>query len=152
MKKQTKYLIGIGALIIILVASVLIYNSQKSTSFKEEITEKINVDEISSINITKKSSDDVNSVDEIKIEEREQINEIMADFYKLDLKKTKNGEINFDPYIYHIKIYVNKEARFGIDIYNQINMSLYDSEAKTKLSDYETNNNEILSKLENYFK
>lgn len=47
MKKKTKYLIGIGALIIILVAAVFVYNAQKTTSFKKLITDKINVNEIS---------------------------------------------------------------------------------------------------------
>ncbi|MFC6653380.1 hypothetical protein [Paenibacillus rhizoplanae] len=153
MKKQTKYLIGIGALIIILVAAVFVYNSQKTTSFKKVVTDKINVNEISTIYITQRSSGVEVTQDEIKIEDREEINKIMTEFDKLDLKNAHDRKIKFDPYTYTIRIYVNKEARFGIDIYNTMNISLYDSsKTKNRLREYSTNNAEIISKLENYFK
>lgn len=153
MKKQTKYLIGIGALIIILVAVVFVYNAQKTTSFKEVVTDKINVNEVSTIYITQRSSGVEVTQDEIKIEDREEINKIIAEFDKLDLKNANDGKIKFDPYTYNIQIYVNKEARFGIDIYNKMNISLFDGKAtKNRLREYSTNNAEIISKLENYFK
>ncbi|MEK5468007.1 hypothetical protein MKY64_23640 [Paenibacillus sp. FSL R7-0210] len=153
MKKQTKYLIGIGALIIILVAAVFVYNAQKTTSFKKVITDKINVNEVSTIYITQRSSGVEVTQDEIKIEDREEINKIIAEFDKLDLKNANDGKIKFDPYTYNIQIYVNKEARFGIDIYNKMNISLFDGKAtKNRLNQYLTNNAEIISMLENYFK
>ncbi|WP_342476857.1 hypothetical protein NYE24_24245 [Paenibacillus sp. FSL H7-0350] len=153
MRKQTKYLIGLGALIIILVAAVVVYNSQKTTSFKKVVTDKININEISAIYITQKSSGVEVRQDEIKIEDREEINKIMAEFDKLDLKNANDEKMKFDPYTYNLRIYINKEARFGIDIYNKFNISLYDSsKTKNKLSDYSTDNTEIISKLENYFK
>lgn len=153
MKKQTKYLIGIGALIIILVAAMFVYNSQKKTSFKKVVTDKINVNEVSTIYITQRSSGVEVTQDEIKIEDREEINKIMTEFDKLDLKNANDGKIKFDPYTYTIRIYVNKEARFGIDIYNKINISLFDGKAtKNRLRQYSTSNAEIISMLENYFK
>lgn len=153
MKKQTKYIIGIGALIIILVAAVVVYNAQKTTSFKKLIADKINVNEISAIYITQRSSGVEVRQDEIKIEDREEINKIMAVFDKLDLKNANDEKMKLDPYTYHIQIEVNKEARFGIDIYNKFNISLFDGKAsKNRLREYSTNNAEIISKLENYFK
>ncbi|WP_340021297.1 hypothetical protein MHI24_20095 [Paenibacillus sp. FSL K6-1096] len=153
MKKQTKYLLGIGALIIVLVAAVFVYNAQKTTSFKKLITDKINVNEISAIYITQRSSGEEVRQDEIKIEDREKINKLMAEFNKLDLKSAHDGKIKLVPYTYTIRIYVNREARFGIDIFNKFNISLYDSsKTKNRLREYSTNNGEIISKLENYFK
>ncbi|WP_339312729.1 hypothetical protein [Paenibacillus sp. FSL M7-0896] len=153
MKKQTKYLIGIGALIIILVAAVFVYNAQKTTSFKKVVTDKINVNEVSTIYITQRSSGVEVTQDEIKIEDREEITKIIAEFDKLDLKNANDGKIKFDPYTYNIQIYVNKDVRFGIDIYNKMNISLYDSsKTKNRLSDYSASNAEIISRLENYFK
>lgn len=153
MKKQTKYLTGIGALIIILVAAVFVYNAQKTTSFKKVVTDKINVNEVSTIYITQRSSGVEVTQDEIKIEDREEITKIIAEFDKLDLKNANDGKIKLDPYTYTIRIYVTKEARFGIDIYNKMNISLFDGKAtKNRLHQYSTNNAEIISMLENYFK
>ncbi|MFD2875048.1 hypothetical protein ACFTAO_02235 [Paenibacillus rhizoplanae] len=136
-----------------MVAAVFVYNSQKTTSFKKVVTDKINVNEISTIYITQRSSGVEVTQDEIKIEDREEINKIMTEFDKLDLKNAHDRKkIKFDPYTYTIRIYVNKEARFGIDIYNTMNISLYDSsKTKNRLREYSTNNAEIISKLENYF-
>ncbi|MGG6312754.1 hypothetical protein [Paenibacillus macerans] len=124
MKKRYKY-ITLGIILIILVGvAAFFYQNSKHTTFNKVVLNKFNVEEISSLNIISRLYDSVDE-DEISLSDQNQINKIVDYFSHLDLKESNLSNISYTE-SYWITIRVNEKLAFGLTLYGNSYISIFD--------------------------
>lgn len=138
-------------LVILLFASLLtFYLVTANTTFKNEVTNHLNIEEINTLNVTKIIGEDA---DTIYVSERDQINHILTDLSNLELKKTFSIKRDNSEW-FVLMIEINGEIRYTINVYGNKYLSLIDhaSTNSTGSDDYKITSNFDVKMLQNLYK
>lgn len=133
MKRRGKYFITI--LVIIIVAALgMMYIFSKNTTFQEVVLDKLNLNEISSIEIIK--SDRTNEK-EITVTDPSQIIKIMDAFSQMKLKESTISNINYIT-SYWITLKSNENRNFGITLYDNNYIFIYEYNAVSQNNQFKS--------------
>ncbi|WP_136607779.1 hypothetical protein [Paenibacillus dokdonensis] len=122
MRKSNMYIIA--PVIIIVIVGLVIYNFySKNTTFKDVVLDKINTDQISSLEILKSSNDEKKT-----ITDKSEINKIIN---SLSVIKLSEGSYSIDSTeSYYITIKTNNLRRFGMTLYDKNYLRIFDYDPK----------------------
>ncbi|WP_045574559.1 hypothetical protein [Desulfosporosinus sp. I2] len=131
MKKRYKIVAAI--IFAIVVGLVIIYMSTKNTTFKEVVLDHLNVMEVSSIEIIRKT--DAINENRITVTDPSQIELIMNAFSRTKMREASFSNINYTE-SYWITLKTNENRKFGITLYDNdyVNIFEYNSKKNTTKS------------------
>ncbi len=127
MKKRGKYFIAFLVIVAIAVLGMM-YLSSRNTTFKEVVLNKLNLNEISSIEVIR--SDRTNDK-EITVTDTTQIKKILNAFSQMKLKESSISNINFIT-SYWITLESNGNRDFGITLYDKKYIVIYEYNAASQ--------------------
>lgn len=147
MRKKTVLII---AVVILAVAGIfLVYNEGKKTSFNEVLINQVPVDNIDRVEITR--TDETGKNEELKVTDQNEIKNIINSFENVNLKKTRNHELENEKYLYKLNIVVNKEYRFVIYLLDSKTVRILD-EKNSNVNDWYEITDGSIAPPEQYFK
>ncbi|MFF2889286.1 hypothetical protein [Paenibacillus sp. NPDC057967] len=145
-KRNIRYL-----LVILLFTSVLtFYLITANTTFQNEVTDHLNIDEISQFNVIKVNGEEA---DTIYVSEQNQINSVLTDLSNLDLRKVFSIKRDNSEW-YVLMIGVNGKIRYTINIYGKKYISITDhaSTNSTGSNKYKISSDFDVKTLQDLFK
>ncbi|MFL0364569.1 hypothetical protein ACH0BF_16315 [Pseudobacillus sp. 179-B 2D1 NHS] len=143
---MNKRWIVLPILLIVLLGLYFLINSGRSTSIQELFTDEgINRSEITSIDTVKSSTDE-----KVSITEPKQINKIVTEISKLQLKEENFTEAE-NSQSYWVTIKANNERRLGMTFFDQDFLSIYNFKDK-KQYNYKITDNSNINAIKDLFK
>lgn len=150
MQKNKRLLVSLFMVLIIAAILVPVYISSLYTSFQQVVLDPLQGKEITSLNITRISSEDRK---EMIVSDKSTIQQIMNDFAGIQLKKSnKNAPSKYHYYITPVQD--DMKHRFGIVIEDsKKRVTIFDNDkSKNRLNSYKITNDFNIVNLENVFK
>lgn len=135
MKKSKLFLLFL-IVINLLLYGVPLYHSYNS--FQNLVLDRIDATQITSIRVLKSSNEQ-----EIKVDDPKEIEKIIHEFSDVKLKRSDASERPAETY--WIRIYVNKDHRFGMTLYGTDYLYFNDRSSNSK---YHSGNFKITSKFD----
>lgn len=149
MKKYDKYIPLFVILYILALVGTVFYTVGIFTSFEREVkTGIIEGKEVTSIQINRLES---STDQEISVENKKEIAEIMDSFSKVKLRETNSSHIRFKV-SYWMTIHVNNERRLLLTLYDDKLLTIYNPDkSKNKSRFYKIRNKYDLKSIEDAF-
>lgn len=130
---------ALAVIVLIVIAGVIIFEVSKSTTFDKIVLERLNGNEISSITLLRTLDD--NREEEISITDPNGIKKVVHYFSQMKLKEKKSRPSVDYTEQYRIIIRTDEKRRFGITLYDNNYLSVYDYNATLRgISSYEITN------------
>lgn len=127
MEKMNKYMLA-GVFLLGAGASVIVFGARRYTSFKRVVSNRINMEEIAALELTRLSSKPGEKKD-IVITEPADIRRILGDFLNLQLTKSSKNITSDKKFSYYITIVQkDRSQRFDLILKSREHLIIYDND------------------------
>ena len=126
-----KRFLSVLVMLALIITTIYIYETASNTTFNKIILDQVNVDEITSIESIKSGDDKKTDEEVITVEGSEEIKRILDYFSNIELKDISSVPNNYTE-SYQIILRTKEGRRFGIELYDENYLSIYDYKATAK--------------------